>query len=199
MECWSPLLEKVMRVAAQAHQGQTRKASSLPYFLHPASVALVLVRAGFCSDTILAAAILHDTLEDTCVDEDFLRAEFPTDVCDIVEGASEQKLDEAGNKLPWSTRKREHIDRVKRAGFETRAVVLGDKLHNLFSMVSDLDRGESLWNRFSASKPDVLEYHDDIVTAAELGRQDVSPDDRITKLAAECRKLIDRLRQDPSV
>lgn len=194
--CWSPLLEKAVRVSAAAHQGQMRKASSLPYFSHPASVALILLRAGFDSEPLLAAAILHDTLEDTALTLEVLQAEFPVDVCAIVAGASERKLDESGCRRPWLDRKREHIDRVRRADADTRAVVLADKLHNMHAMVADLGGGELLWDRFNAAKGDVLWYHDEIVAAAHLGEQVKLADDRLTKLAAECRELLDRLRQD---
>ena len=192
--CWSPLLERALRVSATAHQGQTRKGSTLPYFSHPAAVALILVRAGFDDDAILAAAVLHDTLEDTEVTEDFLQAEFPSEVSAIVEGASERKRDEDGKPLPWHQRKQEHIERVRGAVLEVRAVILADKLHNRHAITTDQASPDTVWNRFNASRADVLRYHDEIVSATCPEQQSEIADPRLAKLATESRTLIQNLR-----
>lgn len=190
MRCWNSQVEKAIRVSAAAHHGQLRKCSSLPYFSHPAAVALILIRAGFDDDDVISAAILHDTLEGTDVTVEQLHAEFPSRVCAIVEGASERKLDSNGETRSWIDRKREHIEHVRRATLEVRAVVLADKLHNLHSIAGDLERLESVWSRFNAPKTDVLWYHDEIVSAA-CGEQETSAlDSRLASLADECRELI---------
>lgn len=194
MSCWSPLLERALRVSATAHQGQLRKGSTLPYFSHPAAVALILMRAGFDDDVILAAAVLHDTLEDTEVTADSLQAEFPPEVCAIVNGASERKRDGTGKPLPWLQRKQEHIERVRHAVPEIRAVVLADKLHNLYAIVADHEVSRSVWSRFNASRADVLWYNDEMVAAASCGRHSDVADWRLAKLATECRTLINTLR-----
>lgn len=180
----TPLIERALRVAALAHQGQTRKASDLPYFLHPAAVALILSRCGFESDEILAAAILHDVLEDTEWTPASLAEEFPLDVVRIVEGASEQKADSTGESRPWAVRKAEHVEAIESAGFEVAAVVLADKLHNLTSMLCDLESGEELWSRFNAPRDAVIAYHRDIVRAA------CRHDSRHRKLAEECQATL---------
>ncbi len=192
---WTPLLEQALRVSAIAHAGQTRKSSTLPYFSHPAAVALILARAGFDCEFILAAAILHDSVEDTSVDEASLRSQFPAEVCDIVLGASERKTDSDGRQRPWRDRKTEHIDIVRQASMETRAVILADKLHNLHSMLADLERGEELWSRFNAPQKDVLWYHEAIVAAAHNGVDQSLCDARLTVLATECESLIRRLAE----
>lgn len=192
--CWSPLLERAFRISATAHQGQFRKGSTLPYFSHPAAVALILMRAGFDDDAILAAAVLHDTLEDTEVTTDCLQAEFPPEICAIVEGASERKRDKDGRTLPWTQRKEEHIERVRRATPEIRAVVLADKLHNLHAMTSDHAAFEGVWDRFNASRADVLWYHHEIVSAACSELDSEIADPRLTMLATECREMLQKLR-----
>ncbi len=194
IRCWSPMVEKAIRVSAAAHHGQFRKGSQLPYLLHPAAVALILVRAGFVDDDVIAAAILHDTLEDTDVTIDSLRAEFSPEVCEIVEGASEHKVDRDGRVRPWLDRKREHIERIRTAPLQVRAVVLADKLHNLQSIVVDLKELEPVWERFNASKADVLWYHGELIEAASCSQASIAPDVRLVNLAAECRGLIEELR-----
>ena len=188
----SPLLEKALRIAAVAHDGQTRKASSLPYFVHPAAVTLVLVRAGFTQDGLLAAAVLHDVVEDTELTLDDLLDEFPAAVCEIVDGASERKADATGQKRSWHDRKADHIEVIRRASLEVAAVVLADKLHNLTSMQFDLDGGHELWLRFNASKSDVLAYYRSVADAAHRN------DQRIEKLVSECLAAIDRLARHSS-
>ena len=59
---FSPLIERAMRVAACNHRHHHRKSSDLPYITHPAGVALILLRAGFDDEELLAAALLHDVV-----------------------------------------------------------------------------------------------------------------------------------------
>jgi guanosine-3',5'-bis(diphosphate) 3'-pyrophosphohydrolase len=57
-ELISPRLERAFRSAAECHEGQTRKASRTPYFQHVAAVALVLARAGFDEDVVIAGTLV---------------------------------------------------------------------------------------------------------------------------------------------
>ena len=192
---YSPLVEKAFRVAADAHRNQTRKASDLPYFQHPASVALILARAGFDNDELLTAAALHDTIEDTDCTVELLIAEFPESVVNLVLECSEQKTDATGAKIPWKVRKAAHIAVVREASPSARAIVLADKLHNLGSMVYDLERDEELWSRFNASPKDLIWYHREIVAAATAlpAVADTRGVGRINKLVSDCQRLIDHL------
>ena len=192
---YSPLVEKAFRVAADAHRNQTRKASDLPYFQHPASVALILARAGFNDDELLAAATLHDTIEDTDCTVESLTSEFPESVVKLILECSEQKTDASGAKIPWRTRKEAHIAVVREASPSARAIVLADKFHNLGSMVFDLERGEELWSRFNTSPEDLIWYHRKIVAAATTLPASAASliVERINILASECQRLIDHL------
>ena len=95
---FSPLVEKAFRLAARSHRNHNRKASDVPYISHPASVALILSRAGIDDEEILAAALLHDAVEDTDLRLEDLRAEFPREVCAYVEVLSEQKKGDDGRR-----------------------------------------------------------------------------------------------------
>jgi (p)ppGpp synthase/HD superfamily hydrolase len=192
---YSPLVEKAFRVAADAHRNQTRKASDLPYFQHPASVALILVRAGFDDDELLAAAALHDTIEDTDCTVESLSADFPKAVVKLVLECSEAKTDASGAKIPWRARKESHIAVVREASPSARAIVLADKLHNLGSMIFDFEREEELWSRFNASPDDLVWYHREIVAAAATLPDDADSPfaERLNRLAAECHRLVDEL------
>lgn len=185
----SPLVERAMRFACRAHRDQQRKATDLPYISHPAGVALILARAGFADDSLLAAALLHDVVEDTVVSLERLGEEFPQPVLDYVAALTERKRHPDGTKRSWRTRKEEHLAHVTDAPLEVRAIVLADKLHNLSAMLYDLEAGTELWDRFNASPRDVLWYHRTMVASVVQG------DERLQRLAVECRELLQRLER----
>lgn len=72
-------------LAVQAHWGVNRKHSQLPYAVHPFEVAKILSRWGVERETLLAAAMLHDTVEDTDVTDADLREQFGDEVATIVQ------------------------------------------------------------------------------------------------------------------
>lgn len=184
---FSPLVERAMRIAAQAHRHHHRKGSDLPYITHPTHAAMILLRAGIDDDEILAAALLHDVVEDTEHTLEMLAVDFPPKVVQLVAAMTERKHDHDGRKRSWQERKDEHLRHIAAEPWEARAIVLADKLHNLGSMVVDLDCGADLWSRFNAPPERILWYHREMVAAAEQA------DSRLSSLATECRLLIDRL------
>lgn len=186
---FSPVVERALRVAARCHRHHRRKASDLPYLTHPAGVALILLRAGFGDEEILAAALLHDVVEDTDYSLEQMEAEFPAGVAEYVAVLTERKRDSDGTKRSWQDRKREHIEQIGEASVGAKAVVLADKLHNLGTMLYDLEAGDDLWSRFGASPDQVLWYHREMIERATV------EDERLQRLAAECRELLERLEE----
>ncbi|MBC7817744.1 MAG: bifunctional (p)ppGpp synthetase/guanosine-3',5'-bis(diphosphate) 3'-pyrophosphohydrolase [Planctomycetaceae bacterium] len=184
---FSPLVERAMRIAAKAHRHHHRKGSDLPYITHPASAALLLLKAGIDDDEILAAALLHDVVEDTDHTLDMLTADFPAKVVQLVAAMTERKHDHDGRKRSWQERKDEHLRHIAAEPWEARAIVLADKLHNLGSMRVDLENGEEVWSRFNAPPGRVLWYHREMIAAASQN------DPRLAGLAAECTALIEHL------
>ena len=61
-------LHEAVVFATKAHHGQVRKGSDVPYMIHPFETAQILTEAG-CSDEVVIAGLLHDTLEDTTTDK----------------------------------------------------------------------------------------------------------------------------------
>lgn len=190
---FSPLVERAMRVAAVAHRHQRRKSCDLPYLTHPASVALILAQAGFIEETILAAALLHDVVEDTPVTLAELAGQFPPQVVEYVAALTEQKLDEQGQKRPWEVRKADHIQHISQAPVAARAIALADKLHNLGTIHSDLVAGTDVWSRFGASMERVLDYHRRMIDAA------AGTDPELRPLAEAGRRLLNELERGRSV
>ena len=182
-----PLVEQALRWAAKCHRHHHRKGSDLPYITHPVSAAMFLMRAGIDDDEILAAAMLHDVVEDTDCSLETLGKRFPPRVVSLVAAMTERQHDADGRKRSWQERKSEHLRHIAEEPWEARAIVLADKLHNLGSMVFDLDHGEELWSRFTSSPERTLWYYREMIAIAE---QD---DPRLTQLANECRTLIERL------
>lgn len=183
----SSLLELALRTAADAHRSQTRKASDVPYITHPCAVAMILQRAGYHDDELLAAAILHDVVEDTDVTLDDLQSIFPRRVCALVADMSEQKLDAQGQKRPWQVRKQDHLEHLRHAPSDAVALALADKVHNLSTIVFDLQNSPQVWERFSASPDELLRYNEAVANLAD--REDLV-DERVHQLADEVRKLI---------
>ncbi len=188
---FSPLIEHAIRVAARAHRDGLRKGSDIPYLSHSASVALLLERVGISDDHIIAAALLHDVVEDTAITIEDLARDFPPNVVELVAGLSERKLDAEGKLRSWHDRKRDHLEVVASSPFGVRAIVLADKLHNLGTMVFDLEQGEPIWSRFNASREDILWYQQTMLNAADQGEPELIP------LAAACQQFIERLRALP--
>ncbi|MFN0195869.1 MAG: HD domain-containing protein [Planctomycetaceae bacterium] len=190
---YSHMVERAMRVAARWHRDQSRKASDLPYITHPASVTSLLCQAGIHDESILSAALLHDVVEDTPCTLQELAGEFPPRVIDYVSQLTERKRTDDGRARPWKDRKLDYIRHLEEAPWEVRAISLADKLHNLGSMVFDLESGETLWSRFGATPEEVLWYHDEVVRSAE------GNEPQLNGLADECRRLIGVLRTSLTV
>lgn len=173
------ILEKALRLSALAHKNQTRKGTPVPYIIHPVMVAHLLQKYG-ASDTVIAAALVHDVLEDTPITLDELRSELGEDIAHIVELLSEDK------SLPWKERKNAYKENVRTGGEDVQVVSLGDKVHNLASLLDEYEeRGEELWSVFNASKEDKLWFEEEMLKVFS---------DLPHPLVEEYRALVGRLR-----
>ncbi|GAE91090.1 GTP pyrophosphokinase [Gracilibacillus boraciitolerans JCM 21714] len=152
------LIEKAIIVATKAHQHQKRKGTDIPYITHPFAVGMLLQQAK-CSEEVIAAGILHDTLEDTEVTYENLVESFGEGVANLVRAASEQD-----KSLPWEERKQHTIDMLESTSIEEVQVIVADKLHNLRSIHHDLDaNGDMIWQRFKHGKNAQHWYYASIV------------------------------------
>lgn len=152
-------IEEAIEVAAEAHQGQYRKGTRTPYITHPYAVGLILMEAG-CSEAVVVAGILHDTVEDTDLTLEFIQEHFGEYVAGIVEGCSENKA------LRWRARKTERIEALRRASPEVCTVTCADKLHNLRTIISEYDViGDAVWERFHGGVEDQAWYYRSVLDA----------------------------------
>ncbi|WKA60499.1 HD domain-containing protein [Planococcus shenhongbingii] len=148
------LIEKAIQFAAVKHAGQLRKGTDIPYISHPFAVGMMLQKAGE-SDEVVAAGILHDTLEDTATTEEEVKVVFGEIVLELIKSASEPD-----KTLPWEDRKRHTISKLASLSRNELAIITADKLHNLRSIRMDLeDLGEGVWDRFNRGKQQQAWYY----------------------------------------
>lgn len=156
------VVDQAINFAAKAHDGQTRKSTDLPYITHPFSVGLLLQKEK-CTDEVIAAGILHDTLEDTSATYDELTKHFGVRIANLVLAVSEPD-----KSLPWEERKQHTIDSIKDAKMEVIQILTADKLHNLRTIHSDLEvNGDKAWERFNRGKHKQHWYYASIVKELE--------------------------------
>ncbi|MEK4030572.1 MULTISPECIES: HD domain-containing protein [Bacillaceae] len=152
------LIEKAINFAAIAHREQVRKAAAIPYIAHPFAVGMMLQKAG-CSEGVIAAGILHDTLEDTETTYDQLVTEFGRRVADIVRAASEQD-----KSLSWEERKQATIAALPFMSKEALQVIVCDKIHNVRSIHKVMEEeGAKAWEHFNQGKSNQHWYYSNIV------------------------------------
>ncbi len=126
------LLVRAYHYAEEAHSGQKR-ASGEAYFIHPCAVAQILMELGLDSATV-AAAFLHDVIEDTPVTEEDIAAEFGEEILELVSGVT--KLD----KIVFKSREEEEAENFRKIfvamAKDIRVIIikLADRLHNMRSL-----------------------------------------------------------------
>lgn len=144
-----PLFERAVVFAAAAHCGATRKGSRIPYLSHPVEAAAIVSELTDDQE-LIAAAVLHDVVEDTEVTIQEISDGFGERVASYVSGESENKRRQLPPENTWLLRKEETITFLKeRADRNAKILALADKLSNLRSIARDVDRiGDQLWERF---------------------------------------------------
>ena len=147
------MIREAVEFAVEAHKGAVRKGTQTPYIVHPLEAA-VIVGSMTEDQELVAAAILHDVLEDTDAREEDLRQRFGDRVADLVVEETDDKT------LSWLERKKGKLERVARGSRDLKMVVLGDKLSNIRSIARDyLTLGEKLWDRFNEKRRDVQAWY----------------------------------------
>ena len=143
-------VDKAIKFAVDAHANTERRGKGFPYVIHVLE-AMEIVATLTNDPELLAAAALHDTVEDTDVTVDQIRAEFGDRVAAIVHAES----DEIDPSIPecetWRARKQAAIDRLRNASHDAKIVAMGDKLSNMRAIARDYDvKGDELWKIFHA-------------------------------------------------
>ncbi len=144
----SSLLDRAILFAVKAHADTERKGKGFPYIVHPLE-AMAIVATMTNDQELLAAAVLHDTIEDTDTTMEQLCAEFGPRVAKLVETETDQHFS-ADKALTWHQRKQESLNRLASASRDAMIVALGDKLSNMRGIAQDYAAlGDELWQRFN--------------------------------------------------
>lgn len=120
------LVYDALEFALLAHEGHFRKHKRVPYIVHPLRIfATLALELGVSDEATLAAAILHDTIEDTRTDYDDLRKQFGAEVADLVAHLTKD------TRLPEELREEQFLRQVAGAPLAARLVKLADNYDNL--------------------------------------------------------------------
>lgn len=179
--------EDALVYATQAHAGQRRKKTAVPYVAHLLAVCALVLEDGGDEDEAIAA-LLHDVVEDQggaprAAD---VRRRFGDRVADIVVACSDT---DAWPKPPWRPRKEAYVAHVRSAPDAVRRVSLADKVHNARTILADYRVvGEAVWQRFSAGGDDQVWYYEALVEALrrEAGSRLL---DELARVVAELKAL----------
>jgi len=148
------LFDKTLIFAARAHESGYRKGTDIPYIIHPVGVAMILLEAS-ASDEVIAAALLHDVVEDTDITPAQIEQEFGPEIAQLVRSVSEPDRD-----APWEDRKQHTIDKLRYAPLPVKLLACADKLHNIRSIARDhAELGDAVWDRFNRGKEEQAWYY----------------------------------------
>lgn len=149
--------DKAAKFAIEAHRNTERRGKGYPYIIHPMEAASIV--ATITNDQeMLAAAILHDTVEDTDVTLEQIREVFGERVATLVEHETAPVLEH----LTWREKRTIQVEQLASASYDCKVVAIGDKLSNLRGITRDYRLyGETTWKLFHApnGKADIEWYY----------------------------------------
>ena len=144
------LVSEAIAFAVKAHDGMRRKKSEAPYILHPIEAAVIV---GTMSEdqNLIAAAVLHDVVEDAGVSIEEVEEKFGKRVRELVESETEDKRADLPPEDTWRIRKEESLAVLRDTDDISVLIVwLGDKLANMRSIYRDWKiEGDAMWQRFN--------------------------------------------------
>jgi (p)ppGpp synthase/HD superfamily hydrolase len=158
-------LDRAIRIAAWAHEqaGQHRKASDIPYIIHPFGVMLIASNVTDNEDTLISC-LFHDILEDvdsSIYDKQIMRDDFGDAVVAIVKDVTKDD-----SVTDWHERSKAYLHHLENEASDEAVIVsASDKIHNLLSTLSDYEtHGDQVWNRFSTKNAaDQLWWYESIL------------------------------------
>ena len=149
------LMDRAIVFATRAHSGTYRKGTKIPYIVHPIEAAAIVSTMTDDPDMI-AAAVLHDVVEDTDATLEEIRFFFNDRIADLVEAESEDKRKNLPPQETWMIRKMETLEFLRhKADRDAKILALADKLSNMRAIHRDQSTiGDKLWERFNEKRKD---------------------------------------------
>ena len=139
------VLDKAIKFAVDAHSGFERRGKAFPYIVHPME-AVSIVATITNDQELLAAAALHDTVEDTDATIEGIKELFGPRVAALVYSESDENVEEE-----WRLRKTKSIRKLAQSSRDAKIVAMGDKLSNMRAIARDYRvQGDRLWTIFHA-------------------------------------------------
>ena len=147
------LMDRAIIFATRAHSGTYRKGTMIPYIVHPIEAAAIVSTITADPDMI-AAAVLHDVVEDTDATVEEIRFFFNDRIATLVEAESEDKRKDLPPQETWMIRKMETLEFLKsKADRDAKILALADKLSNMRAIHRDQNTvGDRLWERFNEKR-----------------------------------------------
>lgn len=144
------LVSEAIMFAVAAHDGMRRKKSETPYILHPMEAA-VIVSTMTDDQNLIAAAALHDVVEDAGITIEEVEAKFGKRVRELVASETEDKRADLPPASTWRIRKEESLNVLKNTDdIDVLMVWIGDKLSNIRAIYRDFKvEGNAMWQRFN--------------------------------------------------
>jgi len=126
------LLTSAYLLAERGHHGQVRKFTGDPYIVHPVRVAIAVATYSFVTSNMVAAAEMHDLLEDTDVKPEEIEIATNAEVLELVQELTNPSK---GSKLPRAERKQIDRDHLRRVSLAAKIIKMLDRIDNLYEMV----------------------------------------------------------------
>ncbi|MBQ5330888.1 MAG: bifunctional (p)ppGpp synthetase/guanosine-3',5'-bis(diphosphate) 3'-pyrophosphohydrolase [Oscillospiraceae bacterium] len=156
---FSPYLCSVLSFAAKAHGGCMRRGGDTAYIAHPVEAAFIAMSLTDDKE-VIAAALLHDTAEDTDTTIEDIEKAFGQRVARLVEGETENKRPGTDPSASWKLRKTETLLFLDTASCEQKILVLSDKLSNISQCAEDHKKlGDAMWKKFHVTDPALHEWY----------------------------------------
>jgi (p)ppGpp synthase/HD superfamily hydrolase len=153
------ILNKAIIFAVDKHAGMVRKGADVPYIVHP--LEAVSIAAGITGDPeILAAAALHDVVEDTPTTMAEIESEFGRRIAELIAADNEDKMPGMPPSESWKARKEATIKVLQSASLDEKIIVLADKLSNIRAIHRDVNSmGDALWEKFNQKDKRMHEWY----------------------------------------
>lgn len=154
------ILEEAIFFATMAHGGQMRKLAKTPYILHPIEVAAII--ATMTDDLeVMAAGVLHDTIEDTPVTPEQIEKKFGMKVFGLVQSETEDKLSNRPAADTWMERKEDSLLALKHTkNMNVKILWLADKLSNMRSFYREfLKSGYDIFKGLNQKDPKMQAWY----------------------------------------
>ena len=153
------LLTKAIAFASRKHECQKRKGTDIPYIVHPLE-ALSIASTITNDENVLAAAVLHDVVEDCGVSIRQIELKFGKEVARLVAADTENKRENESAESTWKVRKQETLNHIEKMDKNSKIVVLADKLSNMRAIYRDYDLlGDELWQKFNCKNKDEQSWY----------------------------------------